>query len=221
MKVDEIRIPYPRLCDLVAGALTAAEVPVKIARLEAAMMAEADLQGVPSHGVRMLPGLLRALADGRVKVDPNINPIREFGATCLLDGDNGPGRFVACQAMDQAIRLARQFGAGVCLAIRTTHWGRAHNYAVRAAKQGMVGICTTNGMPCMAGWGAKGRVIGNNPLAIAIPRGEGEDPVVLDMAMSQAAVGKVGTWLREGRAIPDNWGLDATGQPSNDPKAIL
>jgi LDH2 family malate/lactate/ureidoglycolate dehydrogenase len=221
MKEDEIRISYPGLCNMVAGALTAAGVPVEIAGLEAAMMAEADLQGVPSHGVRMLPGLLRALADGRVKAAPNIRPLRELGATCLLEGDNGPGRYVACQAMDRAVESARRFGAGVCLAIRTSHWGRAHNYAVRAARQGMVGICTTNGMPCMAVWGAKGRVIGNNPLAIAIPRGEGEDPVVLDMAMSRAAVGKVGTCLREGRAIPDDWGLDAMGRPSSDPKAIL
>jgi LDH2 family malate/lactate/ureidoglycolate dehydrogenase len=85
----------------------------------------------------------------------------------------------------------------------------------------MAGICTTNGMPCMAVWGAKGRVIGNNPLAIAIPRGEGEEPVVLDMAMSRAAVGKVGTFLREGQEIPKDWGLDAQGRPSSDAAAIL
>jgi LDH2 family malate/lactate/ureidoglycolate dehydrogenase len=95
--------------------------------------------------------------------------------------------------MDRAISLARRFGVGVCLALHTSHWGRAHHYAARAAGQGMAGICTTNGMPCMAVWGAKGRVIGNNPLAIAIPRSEDGAPVVLDMAMSRAAVGRVGT----------------------------
>jgi LDH2 family malate/lactate/ureidoglycolate dehydrogenase len=169
----------------------------------------------------MLPGLIQALRDGRVKAVPNIKLLREVGATCLLDGDNGPGRSVAGQAMDLAIDRAKKFGVGVCLAIHTSHWGRAQHYAVRAARLGMVGICTTNGMPCMAVWGAKGRVIGNNPLAIAIPRGMGEDPVVLDMAMSQAAVGKVGTWLREGREVPGNWGLDGEGRPSSDAKAIL
>ena len=206
MSQDEIRIPYNRLCQAVAGALTVAGVPADMAELEAHVMVEADLQGVPSHGVRMLPGLLQAIRDGRVQAVPKVRLLREFGATCLLDGDNGPGRIVACRAMDQAIERAKQFGTGVCLAILTSHWGRAHYYATRAARQGMVGICTTNGMPCMAVWGAKSRVIGNNPLAIAIPRGRGRGPVVLDMAMSQAAVGKVGTWLREGREVPGNLG---------------
>ncbi len=221
MSQEEIRIPYAGLCRQIAEVLIALGVPEEAAAMEASVMAEADLQGVPSHGVRMLPGLIQAIRDGRVKAAPEVRLLRQFGATCLLDGDNGPGRRVAGTAMDHAIELAKQFGVGVCLAIHTSHWGRAHYYAARAARQGMVGICTTNGMPCMAVWGAKGRVIGNNPLAIAIPRGGEEDPVVLDMAMSQAAVGKVGTWLREGKEIPANWGLDAEGKASNDAKAIL
>ncbi len=221
MKEKDFRIPLESLCQAVAGALAGLGVAEEIAGVEARVMAEADLQGVSSHGVRMLPGLLRALRDKRVKTAPAVSLIREFGATCLLDGDNGPGRYVACQAMDRAIERARQFGVGVCLAIRTSHWGRAHHYAARAARRGVVGICTTNGMPCMAVWGAKGRVIGNNPLAIAVPRGAAEDPVVLDMAMSRAAVGKVGTCLREGREIPGGWGLDAEGRPTSDARAIL
>jgi LDH2 family malate/lactate/ureidoglycolate dehydrogenase len=73
----------------------------------------------------------------------------------------------------------------------------------------------------MAVWGATGKVIGNNPLAIGVPHKETEDPMVLDMAMNQAAVGKVGTWLREGREIPPNWGLDEDGKPSSNAHAIL
>lgn len=221
MGQDEIRIAYGRLCDLVKKTLIAVGMLPEKAAQEAALMVEADLQEVHSHGVRMLPGLLKAIADGQVKAVPQLRMIREFSATCMLDGDNGPGRHVALHAMDRAVDLAALHGVGVCLAIRTSHWGRAHNYAVQAARRGMVGICTTNGMPCMAVWGAKGRIIGNNPLAIAVPRGEAEDPVVLDMAMSQAAVGKVGTWLREGREIPSGWGLDADGRPSMDAGAIL
>lgn len=221
MKESSIRVPYSKLCEKVAELLIKAGVPTEIATLEAEVMAEADLLGVPSHGVRMLPGLLKALQDGRAKSVPNIRLANEFGAICTLDGDNGPGRYVANRAMNEAVQRARQFGIGACLAIHTTHWGRAHAYASRAAKQGFIGICTTNGMPCMAVWGATGKVIGNNPLAIGIPRKASEAPMVLDMAMSQAAVGKVGTWLREGRGIPQGWGLDADGKPSNDPQAIL
>jgi LDH2 family malate/lactate/ureidoglycolate dehydrogenase len=76
-------------------------------------------------------------------------------------------------------------------------------------------------MQTMTAWGATNKIIGNNPLAIGIPRAAGENPMVLDMAMSQAAVGKVATWLREGKQIPEGWGVDAQGKPTNDAKAIL
>lgn len=218
---EAVRIAYTQLSSKVATALVIAGVPANIAKLEAEIMAEADLLGVPSHGVRMLPPLLTALRDGRVTATPNIHLKREFGATSLMDGDNGPGRTISCRAMDDAVARARQFGIGACLALRTTHWGRAHAYAYRAAQQGMVGICTTNAMPSMAGWGATTKVIGNNPIAISIPQRNAETPLILDMAMSQAAVGKVGTWLREGREVPQGWGLDAEGKPSTDAKAIL
>lgn len=215
------RFDYAVLCRQVATALRSASVPDDIAILEAEVMAEADLLGVPSHGVRMLPGLLAGLKDGRVKSAPNIQFKREFGATSLMDGDNGPGRTISCRAMDDAMRRARQFGIGACLTLRVSHWGRAHAYAYRAARQGLVGICVTNAISSMAAWGATGKVIGNNPLAVGVPRQDPERPLVLDMAMSQAAVGKVGTWLREGKELPQGWGLDANGKPSNDAKAIL
>lgn len=215
------RIALPVLCQKITTALIAAGVPADMAELEAQIMAESDLLGVPSHGVRMLPGLLAALKDGRVKAQPTIQFTRQFAATSMLDADNGPGRSTACRAMDDAVERARQFGIGACLAVHTTHWGRAHAYACRAARQGLVGLCSTNAMPTMAGWGATSRVLGNNPLAVGIPRADADAPLVLDMAMSQAAVGKVGTSLREGKLVPQGWGLDAHGQPSTDARAIL
>ena len=221
MSESRVRIPYSHLCEQIAKVLIKTGLTSELAETEARIMVEADLHGVPSHGVRMLPGLIKALQDGRVNPAPNIRLVKELSATCTLDGNNGPGRYIARKAMKEAMKRARKFGVGICLAAHTTHWGRAHAYASQAAREGLIGICTTNGMPCMAVWGATGKVIGNNPLAIAIPRNNTDAPIVLDMAMSQAAVGKVGTWLREGREIPQGWGLDADGQPSSDPKAIL
>lgn len=220
-EIETLRVPYEVLCHSLAGVLSSAGVANEAAAIEAEVMAEADLLGVPSHGVRMLPGLLQALAAGRVKASPQLRLSRGMGAICELDGDRGPGRVLACRAMAEAVARAGRFGVGVCLANNTSHWGRAHAYAARAARQGMIGICTTNGIPCMAVGEATGRIIGNNPLAIGIPRQDPERPVVLDMAMSQAAVGKVATWLREGRPVPDGWGLDDQGQPCRDARAIL
>ncbi len=217
----EFRIAYPDLCNRVSAALIQTQVPQDIARQEAEIMAEADLLGVPSHGVRMLPPLLAALRDGRVNPRPNIRLQREFAAVSVMDGDNGPGRTISARAMADAVSRAKKFGIGACLAVRTTHWGRAHAYASRAAREGLVAICTTNAIPTMASWGTGQKVIGNNPIAFGIPRQEAEEPLVLDMAMSQAAVGKVNTWLREGREVPPGWGVDAEGKASTDAKAIL
>jgi LDH2 family malate/lactate/ureidoglycolate dehydrogenase len=217
----EFRIQHTQLVGIIAEALADAGVPAPVGAVEAEVMAEADLLGVPSHGVRMLPGLVRGIRDGRVTANPQIKIIRERPASCVLDGDNGPGRFVSVQAIRQAIERAKRSGIGACLATRVTHWGRAHAYACRAAQTGMIGICTTNAIPNMVAWGSTKPLLGNNPLAIAVPRGRGREPIVLDMAMSQAAVGKIGTFLREGKKVPANWGLDAEGKPSDDPAAIL
>jgi LDH2 family malate/lactate/ureidoglycolate dehydrogenase len=214
-------IAYPRLCQLVSERLKLAGIPAARADVEAAIMAEADLLEVPSHGVRMLPNLLKALSEGRMFPAPELKIKRDMGAICVMDCGNGPGRYASAYAMQAAVERAKQFGVGVCLATNTTHWGRAHAYASRAAQAGVIGICTTNAMPTMAVWGAKKPVIGNNPLAIGIPGLAVNTPLVLDMAMSQAAVGKVTTWLREGRSLPGNWGIDVEGNPSSSAKDIL
>ncbi len=218
---DEIRIKHETLVAFISQTLAAVSVPSPIREIEAEVMAEADLLGVPSHGVQMLTRLVRGIREGRANPNPRLQIMRERRATCVLDGDNGPGRYTAVQAMSHAVERAKQFGVGVCLAVKTTHWGRAHSFAYRAAQAGMIGLCTTNAIPNMLAWGSSRPLLGNNPLAIAVPRGPSQDPIVMDMAMSQAAVGKVGTFLREGKKVPPGWGLDAAGQPTDDPAAIL
>jgi LDH2 family malate/lactate/ureidoglycolate dehydrogenase len=217
----EVRIKYEVLVSGVREILAAEGVSSPANNVESEVMAEADLMGVPSHGVRMLPGLVKAFHEGRAKRDPKLKLLRERSATCVLDGDNGPGRYTSVQAMQHAVERAKIFGVGVCLATGVTHWGRAHAYACRAAQDGMIGLCATNAMSSMLVPGSSRSVLGNNPLAIAVPRGLGRDPVVLDMAMSQAAVGKIGTYLREGKEVPLGWGLDSCGNPTHDPAAIL
>src|SRR5512140_1079740 len=151
---DEIRIQYPTLVAITRQTLVDAGVSSSICDVEAEVMAEADLLGVPSHGVRMLPGLLQGIREGRCNPDPRLRLVRERGATCMLDGDNGPGRYVSVRAMQLAVERANALGVGVCLATRVTHWGRAHAYAYRATLAGMIGLCTTNAIPNMMAWGS-------------------------------------------------------------------
>ncbi len=206
---------------VLSDALAREGVPPDVREIEAELMTEAELHGVPSHGMLMLPRLIAGLRNGRATPDPDVRVIREAAATCVLDGDRGPGRYVGVQAMRAAVERARRFGVGACLAINTTHWGRAHAYACLAAREGLIGLCTTNAIPNMLAPGSSRPVLGNNPLAIAAPRGAGGHPVVLDLAMSQAAFGRVATEAREGRSVPGGWGLDAAGNETDDPAAIL
>ncbi len=215
------KIPYSTLKSVVSNTLYKSGIPKNQAVLEAEIMTEADLCGTPSHGIRMLPGLIKSLEDKTTIAKAEIKTTREMGAISVLDCNNGPGRYTALTATGEAIKRAKQFGVGVTLAKNTTHWGRAHAYAYRGAQQNCILMCTTNAISTMAIAGAKTRVIGNNPLAIGVPGVEADKPLVLDMAMSQAAVGKVNTWLREEKPLPDNWGLDKEGNPTNDAQAIL
>jgi len=216
-----LRFDYQGLVASLQATLEASGIPRDIAAMEAELAVEADVQGVPSHGITRLPVLIQGVKEGRCHPAPAVTLTRDKGAICVLDGDLGPGRWVSTRAMGEAISRAQTFGIGACLASRTSHWGRAHAYAAQAARQGLIGLCMTNAVTSMAGWGLEGRVVGNNPLAIGIPGLEVGEPLVLDMAMSQAAVGKVVTWLREGKPIPAGWGVDASGKPTDDGKAIL
>ena len=219
--MGSLRFSREALTTTVFDALLAEGVPEAIARVEADVMVEADLHGVPSHGVVMLPKLIAGLRDGRAVRDPVVRVRRDHGATCVVDAGNGPGRHAAASAMDRAVEKARQHGIGLCVAANTTHWGRAHAYACRAARAGFLGLCTTNAIPTMTVPGVARAVLGNNPLAIGVPRRSPEEPVVIDLAMTQAAFGKVATHRREGRPVPAGWGLDAEGHETTDAAAIL
>jgi LDH2 family malate/lactate/ureidoglycolate dehydrogenase len=218
---QELRLTYQQLIDVIDVSLATVGVPASVREVEAEITAEADLLGVPSHGVSLVPPLMAAIRAGSIKASPQPSLLRDRGATCVADADGGPGRHAALWAMERAMERAGRHGIGLCLATNMAHWGRGHAYAYRAALAGMVGICTTNAMTNMLGFGSSRPLLGNNPMAIGIPRGAHQDPIVLDMAMSQAAIGKIGTYAREGRPVPQGWGLDAAGQATSDPASIL
>ena len=125
----EIRVRYDALVAAIEEALAAEGIPEHVRRVEAELMAEADLMGVASHGVRMLPLIVTAIRDGRANPDPQLRLVRDYEAVCVLDGDRGLGRFVSVRGMEQAVARARRFGVGICVANRVSHWGRAHAYA--------------------------------------------------------------------------------------------
>ena len=190
------------------------------AKTSAEVMVEANLCGVDSHGVRMLPGFIAQVQSGRMNPGGRIEVLKETPVIAHLDAHLALGQVVSVEAMKKAVEKAKASGIGFVLVRNSTHWGRAAYYPVMAAKEGCIGICFVNTESNMPYWGTREPRIGNNPLSIGAPRASGE-PVVLDMAMSQAALFKIVLYSREGKKIPLGWGVDEKGRPTDDPAAVL
>ena len=183
-------------------------------------LVEADLRGHWSHGVVRIPPYVRALAAGVVNPAPRFEVVREFGATALLDGDNGHGVVIGQVATDRAVELARKHGVGIVAVRNSNHTGMLATHVLRAARRDMIGYFTSNGPAIMAPHGGREPRMGNAPFAYAIPRRAG-DPIVLDMASSQVARGRVRMHADRGEPIPDGWAIDERGVPTRDAAAAM
>ncbi len=193
-----------------AQGMTAAD-----ARTLVEIMVRCDARGISSHGLYRLPSYLRRMAAGGI--DPKACPevVRESAATAVVDAHHASGYVAGRFAMDKAIALAEQFGIGAVGVRNSNHFGAAGAYVLQAAERGMIGIASTNAPACMAPWGGITQMLGNNPIAFAAPRADG-DPFVLDFALSQVAKGWVRLAHAAKRTIPSGWAMDAQGKPTTD-----
>jgi LDH2 family malate/lactate/ureidoglycolate dehydrogenase len=215
------RIEHVDLEVFYRDALVAAGVSARVAEVEAQVGAEVDLCGVHSHGVRMLPGVVKNVLDGAMDVSSDIHVVNESPAHLLAEANGGMGRYTSAIAMDMAVERAREFGIGMVTVRGVGHWGRAHSYCLRAARQGMVSLAFTNTIALFAPHGAGTPLLGNNPIGIGVPAEDPEQSVVLDIAMTQASVGKVAMAAMRGDAAEPGWGVGKDGAPSTDPNEIL
>ncbi len=179
-------------------------------------LVQTNLWGIDSHGVLRTAVYLKRVQSGAINPTPNIQKARGVLAFEILNGDDGAGPIVAHRAMERAIELAGVYGVGVVGAMRSNHFGAAALYARLAAERGMVGISMTNVNQNVVAPGGSKPVVGNNPLAIAIPT-FGEFPFVLDISMSAVAGGKLLLASKKGEKIPMNWATDKEGRPTDDP----
>ena len=186
----------------------------------AGILVDADLEGVHTHGLIRLEEYVPALQRGAWRPTATLTVVQETPATAVVDGGSGVGPVLALRAMERCVAKARQTGVAVVSLRNGGHFGRAGYYARWAAQQGLIGVAMTNASPCLAPWGGRQRVLGNNPLAIAVPR-RSHPPVVLDMALSVVAQGRIRLARDRGEMLPEGWGLDPQGQPTRDPVQVL
>lgn len=211
-----VRLRPDRLKDYTAQVLINVGMPADDAALVADSLVEANVRGVDSHGVLRLPNYVEKLKTGGTRARPEIRIVRDGPATAVVDGDHGMGQVVGAFAMRLALDKARQTGVGMVLVRNSEHFGAAAYYAMMAPPEGMIGVASTNTPPIMAPWGGRRPTIGNNPIAVAVPVGD-DRPIVLDMAMSKVAAGKVRLAAKKGQKIPLGWIVDSEGRPSDNP----
>jgi LDH2 family malate/lactate/ureidoglycolate dehydrogenase len=196
--------------------LMAVDVPRPDAELVAEQLVRSDLRGVTSHGLMRLPTYVERVRLGLINPRPHPSIAEDAGGLVLVDGDGGLGQVVGTFAMRLAIDRAREHGTSWVSVRRSNHYGACAHYALMAAAEGMIGISATVGAKnIMAPWGGAEPLLGNNPFGIAVPAGR-HPPVVLDMALSVAAGGKIQLAAKEGRSIPADWAFDPQGRPTTD-----
>ena len=214
-----MRVPSKQIHEQLATVFRAWGMSDAHAETTAGMMVETDLRGVDSHGISMLPTYDTEFRAGRLNMKPAFKTARETVATALIDADASLGHPVSVHAMNLAVDKCLQAGVGIVSVFNSHHFGAAGCYARIAADRGVIGMVTsaTRGVTMVPTFAAE-PVLGTNPIAFAAPAGD-EAPLVVDMATSVVAGGKIEDYLLKGKPVPLGWALDPEGNPTTDADA--
>ena len=194
--------------------------PEAEARQAADVLVSADLRGVDSHGVARLSGYIRLYEKDRLNATPQIRTVHETPSTAVVDGDLGLGLVVGPHAMKLAIEKAKNVGSGWVSVKNSNHYGIAGYHAMMALEEDCIGISLTNASPLVSPTFSKERLLGTNPISIAIPT-KNQPPFVLDMATTTAANGKLEVLQRKGMDAPEGWLQNKEGHMTTDAKGLI
>ncbi|MFH1087948.1 MAG: Ldh family oxidoreductase [Chloroflexota bacterium] len=216
MADNEVRVSEQSLREFAEQVFVRCGLSREDAAIEVDCLLWANLRGVDSHGVLRIPSYVERTRKGSMNPKPNIKVLKETPAILMLDADLAFGPVVAVLAMKKTMEKARKVGIGWCLVRNATHVGALGYYSLMAAREGMAGLVVVSSPPNMAPYGAKAAGIHNSPISIAVPALR-HRPLILDMATSVVAGGKVSLAVDKGVPIPLGWGLDIEGNPTTDP----
>jgi len=216
MSDAEIRVDSQTLKRFVTALFTKTGMMEDDAAFFAEALVKTDLWGIGSHGALRIPIYIKRLRSGAMNPQPQIKTVKSAQGLEVLDGDHGPGFIVGRDAMKRAIEIAETNSVAAVGAIQSNHFGAAGIYARMAAEKGMIGICMANVVQNMVVPGASKPVVGNNPIAVAVPT-FGEFPFVLDISMSAVAGGKLLLASKKKEKIPTDWATDKNGRSTDDP----
>lgn len=222
MTQDEtlLRLPKAIAEDHMARLFELAGAAPDIARAVALALVEAELEGSPSHGLLQAPVYIRRLLAGTISGTARLKEVHRSGAISVHDAGLALGHAAAGELAAIAVRDALEFGMAAAAVRSGIHFGVAGRYARSMAERGMLGIVMCNTTAMMPPPGGRRPVVGNNPLAIAVPCA-GQPPIVFDMAMSAAAMGRIRQAAEQGQPIPAGWAADRDGNDTTDPRVAL
>ncbi|AYY15047.1 Ldh family oxidoreductase [Actinobacteria bacterium YIM 96077] len=209
-------VPYVELETFAAQCLTAAGASQQDAQATASLLTRTDAFGIHSHGLKNLAGYLEKSRRGAIDLTARPTTEVDGPAFALLDAHHAIGMVSGTQAMRTATEKAREAGIAVVAVHSSTHFGAAGLYALMAAEDGLIGLTASNVDPNMTVPGARGKVLGNNPIAYALPAGR-HRPVVFDISLSAVASLKVIQAREDGAEVPEGWIVDGAGRPTTDP----
>ena len=217
-------IPIAELTALAAAALRASGASESMARVTAKYLVAAEAQGIATHGVMRVPSYCGHLASGRANGAAVPEIINEKPAACLIDAGNGLG-FEPCEyAVGKAIERARNHGTGFAGVTNSHHCGALGILLEPVAAAGMVGLAFSNASAAIMAWGGKRPLFGTNPVAAIFPRKAKDwrgQPLIVDLSLTQVTRGQIMLLAKEGKPIPEGWGMDKDGKPTTDPQKIL
>ncbi len=209
----ERRIGADELLAIVREIFESCGMSAEDAGLLADTLVAADVSGIHSHGVLRVPEYVRKLRGGGV--DPRGRPkvVSDRAGALVVDGCNAMGQIAAAYAMRLAVDRARQTGVAMAAVGGSNHCGAMAYYVKLALEADMIGLAATNALPTMAPWGGIDKIVGINPLGVAIPAGD-EPPIVYDAAFAGSSHGKIRVYEQKGLEIPPNWAFDSNGTPT-------
>lgn len=214
------RFSVASLRGLVEGIAQAAGLRPEDARVLADSLLYAELSGISTHGVRRLRIYIERILRGLIDAGAQPEVVQRKGGAAVVDAHNCIGQVAGVFAMGEAMRLACEHGLGGVTVRQSQHFGAAGFYCKQAAEADLIGIALTNAEPAMPPWGSFRAYFGTNPISLGCPT-DREFPIIVDLSTSQVARGNIIAAAQRGEAIPDNWALDAEGNPTTDPQAAL
>lgn len=218
--MSQVKVETGALLALVTELFTSLGAPEPDAALLADSLVTADLEGVASHGVMLLPMYVQRVKTGSVSLTAKPAIVEDHGGLVVMTAANTLGQVSSQYAVSLAMARAREHGVSVVTVRDGFHFGAAAYWTRRFTRAGMIGFALSNTRPLMPAPGGAERVVGNNPLSIAFPAHE-DKPLVVDMAMSASAMGKIRVAASQGQPIPEGWATDADGQPTTDAQAAI